>query len=952
MIVDLHEQRDAALPDVDLCVVGTGPAGMTVVRELAGRGLRIAVLESGRLRPDRHGDALRKVQSVGGGITVKDYSRERVLGGASSTWAGLSSPLDDTELGPRPWLGLEGWPLDRAELEPFWEAAAERYRFARLAAFAPGGFDGLRAEGELQPAWSVLEEKVFLAADDPQHFGKEHRHVFEQAGVDLYLDATLVRLETRPDEGADADDADVRVRRGLVATSDGRRLPIRARIFVLATGGLENARLLLASTDHCPAGLGNEHDLVGRGLMNHPKNYRGILHLARPVREVPYFFGCLHRGFAGYAGLRLPDAELERRGLLNSYVRFEPLFPWSDNRGVESLVLLVKRSKVVFSFWKRRKRGEVVTLRDYSETGDDSDLQNERRTALGWFGLLGNILANAPSVARYVAARLSGQAPLVRRVRLRNFMEMEPRPENRVTLGDERDVLGERVTVVHHDTSERDRRSLLELHEVLAEEFERTGLGRLESDLATATPWPIDLDASHHLGTTAMGRDPARSVTDPDLRLHGVGNVYLAGGSVFPTSGCANPTYTIVALSIRLAQHLASGPLADRAGVQPVAARPAGAAAAADDGRRRVLVVGAGGRVQEDVLPALWALEDRYRVVDVFARSRRPLEVAGRSLETRDARTITQDDLDGADLVYVAVSKGAVPGVLRRLAELDRSATDLLLDTPVLLFKHLGALRHLEGWRRVGVAEDCAWLPWLDTLRLAREDWLGPLRHATFDRSAYRYHGFALLKTLFDGATVRSARRRRVEGGQRLELTLSGGRQGVIVEPRDYARGSFELVGEGGVVTDGDAPEAGAGADAPRSWGAVPAVGGEAPPAGGTRVERLEFVRDAEGGVTGFRIGAHETALDLREQALLGPVPAGARVTAATDALKRVGLLRLLQGLHEGREAWPLEEGLDDMLVDWSLERAGRYLATPLTSLRTRSGRAVLSRALGAVVRT
>jgi hypothetical protein len=321
----------------------------------------------------------------------------------------------------------------------------------------------------------------------------------------------------------------------------------------VATGGIENARLLLISK------LGNERDQVGRYFMNHPKNYRGVLKLARPVTKAPYFFGCMHRDFAGYAGLRLPEQTQRERGLLNSYVRLEPLFPWSDSQGIEALVLLVKRSKLIMGRMRKRGQRGVVELRDYSETGDDSDLSNERRSGLAWFALIGKILADAPRVARYLWYRLiPGMVPLIREVRLRNFMEMQPDPENRVTLSETPDEDGRPLPRVSHRCTDLDRRSLLCLHEVLAREVERAGLGALESDLEQIDPWPITQDASHHLGTTRMGADPQTSVVTPQLRVHGLENLYMAGGSVFPTSGCANPTFTIVALSVRLAQHLRS----------------------------------------------------------------------------------------------------------------------------------------------------------------------------------------------------------------------------------------------------------------------------------------------------------------------------------------------------------------------------------------------------------
>jgi choline dehydrogenase-like flavoprotein len=361
----------------------------------------------------------------------------------------------------------------------------------------------------------------------------------------------VLRLEAEPGTRS--------IRQAVIRTHGGRELAIRARIFVLATGGIENARLLLTSRDLCAAGLGNERDQVGRYLMNHPKNYHGILHLARPVSDAPYFFGCLYQGFAGYAGLRLPEEVQRERGLLNSYVRLEPLFPWSDNLGVEALVLMAKKSRFLRGRVTGRQKKEVVALRDYSETGDDTDVQNERKLASDWIGLGFEVLRNAPSVASYLHSRLVRRAkPLVTRVRLRNFIEMEPLPENRVMLSDELDAYGQRVPLVRHRPSELDKRSLVALHAALVDEFTNAGVGRLESSLDHADPWPIDQDASHHMGTTRMGEDPETSVVDTDCRVHGVDNVFAAGASVFPTSGCANPTFTIVALSIRLAEHLKS----------------------------------------------------------------------------------------------------------------------------------------------------------------------------------------------------------------------------------------------------------------------------------------------------------------------------------------------------------------------------------------------------------
>lgn len=540
MIADLGEAKESPLDDYDLVVVGTGPAGVTLARELLSAGLKVCVLESGRLRHSRHADELRRTSSDG--IHLKLPSRERILGGASTTWAGLSSPLDEIDLAPRPFLAQSGWLIQREELMSLYAEAASRYRFPTLSLFERGGFDTHRSAGELQPSWEGLDEKTFLAAAEPQDFGKEWGDIFQGDGPDLFFDATVTRLHS---EGG-------RVVAARVKTSKGQEHLVRARAFVIATGGVENARLLLASE------LGNEHDQVGRHLMNHPKNYDGMIELKEPVSDAPYFFGCIAGESAGYAGLRLPEAAQRERELLNSYVRFEPIFPWSENDGVECFVLLVKRFAGLLAFWRSRQRAELISLRDYSETGDDSELSSERRDTLGYIGLGLRCLFHLPSILSYLYFRLTKAKPKIRFIRLRNFMEMEPRPENRVTLSEERDSNGEAVPHVSHQTTALDRRSLTALHEVLEAEIERLGLGKLHTDLAAANPWPIDQDASHHMGTTRMGIDPETSVVDADLCVHTQENLYCAGSSVFPSSGCANPTFTIVALSIRLARHLRS----------------------------------------------------------------------------------------------------------------------------------------------------------------------------------------------------------------------------------------------------------------------------------------------------------------------------------------------------------------------------------------------------------
>ncbi len=915
MVVFDSKSDGTSVPfEYDVVVIGSGPAGATVARELASSGLRIAVVESGDFETTKDADALKRVISEG--IAIKDYSRERVVGGASTTWAGLSSPLDPIDMEVREFVPNSGWPIPRDALLPYYERA-RRYRFAALSRFGPMGFATLRAASRIAPDWRGLDEKVFLACSDPQDFGREQRALYDRPDVDLHLVTTVTSITKVAGDASRAHSV-------RVVSQGGESREIRGRVFVLATGGIENARLLLLSKDFGDDGLGNAHDQVGRYLMNHPKNYYGILTLKDPVDSLPYFFGCMTEGYAGYAGLRLSEPEQRSRRVLNSYVRFEPL-----------------RSAFFFRNWKdRMQRKGLVELRDYSETGDDSALQNEKKSALAWLSLPFVILFDLRSVLWYLWYRVVARSkPRVKRVRLRNFMEMEPRPENRVLLAsgaNERDRFGNPLPLVRHQVSEQDKRSLIELHRVLRDEFVRTGVGSLDGDLETEPQWPIDQDASHHLGTTRMGRDPKTSVVDPNCRVHGVQNVFLAGGSVFPTSGCANPTFTIVALSIRLADHLKS----DVFGIAAQPRREPSAAVATESSaskKTRVTIVGAGKRVVETAIPAFLAAAEHYEIRAVLGRSERPIEVDGHFFETKRLLDLEASDVEDTDLFYVAVGKGAVPSVLTALTRFDVGKKALLIDTPVLLWKHVRYLDLIDRFGSASVPEDCITLPWYDAVfEFARRRALGPVRSASFFRSAYKYHSVAMARAILgtnELVAARASRRDGSDGKDAIEGTVTrryefeDGRFVVVGEPRDYAVGSIQ------VEFASHGSKARFVSDRAEDRTTIDGKGERA---------LLEPILDGEHCV-GVRVEDVEMRLDPREASLMRILDPKRSVTARMEDWKRVGFLRLLRRLHAGEPGYSVLDGLDDALVDMHLERLGRYRRNPITSVKVASGRRCLS---------
>jgi len=536
----------------DVCIIGSGPAGATLANILAESELRVCVLESGEFKPHDFYDALRDVDSEG--IYIKPYSRERVVGGASTTWSALSSPLDHIDFKKRSWVKYSGWPIGLKELEPYYREASKRFRFPSFDHFYNSEWMNLSEDLKYSFVWENLVEKTFIAPETPQNFADEFNNVYKQKDVDLIYGCTVTSLNGNGETGA----AEVAV----VMNRQKDSYQIKAKVFVIACGGIENARLLLNSHFACKEGLGNDKDQVGRYFMNHLKNNYGFIKPRRSLQNLPGYFGFLSfsNQYAAYKGLRLNEAIQEKEYLLNSYIRFQPVYNWSERQSIEALMYFIKRSKLLFRAMKTMKGKDIMVLRDYTETGDDTDIMNERKSFKKKIKMLLSIASDFPLVADYVYHLLfEKKAPRVLAINLRNFMEMEPLPENRVLLGSRLDVFGMRLPFVIHNPSELDKRSMASVHAFFAQEKQTLKLGSFHSRLDEDTaPWPIDYDASHHMGSTRMGHDVLTSVVNSDCRLHYSPNVYVAGSSVFPTSGNANPTYTLVALSIRLGEHLIS----------------------------------------------------------------------------------------------------------------------------------------------------------------------------------------------------------------------------------------------------------------------------------------------------------------------------------------------------------------------------------------------------------
>ncbi|WP_084396596.1 FAD-dependent oxidoreductase [Henriciella aquimarina] len=525
----------------DICIIGAGVAAITMARRFLREGRTVTVLESGGLDYESGPASLNAGQNVGEEYYALDHARLRFFGGSTAIWGGRVAELDPIDLKHRDWVPHSGWPIDYAQLRHYYDQARPEFG---LPLTAPQARDMKRA-GIAIPDFEDDELAVRTWQFDRQF----NRFTFpscedlvDHPRCSIITHATVTAIEAE-DNGRSIKWATVRSLHGKCAT-------IRARTFVLAAGGIENPRLLLVSNTVQTKGLGNDRDLVGRFFMEHPHARGG----------------------------RVTSGKLWR--LLNAFGRRHQI----DGQTVAALIAagtgLQQRERTLNSALtiagRRPEDGtRFMGMRAYMRL--KHDLSPTRRSRMLW------------RVAKKTASRVQKLVDptrpwlLTRLGRLEAALviraEQAPNPDSRVMLANERDTLGVRRVQLDWQMSDLDIHSVDRLVHALGRELERIGAGRVD-----AAPWlnraerrwhtdpqisAHPIGGYHHMGTTRMADDPSRGVVDRNGRVFGLANLYVAGSSIFPTSGWANPTLTIAALSLRTADHILRSTQPKRAADRP-----------------------------------------------------------------------------------------------------------------------------------------------------------------------------------------------------------------------------------------------------------------------------------------------------------------------------------------------------------------------------------------------
>lgn len=590
---------DTRIP-TDLCIIGSGPAGLSIARAFANTPIDVLVLESGRATEEAAIDGLGAIDNQGHARELDQTQvRNRIFGGSTQSWKGRCTSFSEADFALRDWVPNSGWPITMPEVEKYLDQAADYLElgpniyderlFDRLGVRPPPDLDN----GDLDTVFWQFSKNLEFPFGRPPYNPLQVGQQFLRnppTNVRILVNATVTHLNTNP-EGT-------RISSLEVSSIEGKRVTVTPRATILCAGGIENARVLLASNRTRASGIGNAHDNVGRYLMDHLRVEVGELapELAEKIRDYfePYRLRSKAGNRAYMPGVALSMAKQREESLLNSSA-------WIEQKGA----------------------GE-----DDPWSAARSLLRGESRNRMGDLGIA---LGQPGFVTRGLYRSIVGRRGFSHkggRFALVCMCEQIPDRESRVTLASRRDALGVPLSTIHWKVNDRELESLARTAELVAQAYQRRGLASIRLlDWVQRREFGAVIDVAHPTGTTRMSGDPRSGVVDTDCKVHGVDGLYIAGSSVFPTSGHANPTLMLVALALRLADHLKStlfmSTLRKKTDPQPLFIPPP-VAASANRGVR-VLVTGGTGNIGRALVSELLRRNYDVRVVT----SRKQFEIPG-----------------------------------------------------------------------------------------------------------------------------------------------------------------------------------------------------------------------------------------------------------------------------------------------------------------------------------
>jgi len=534
-----HELR------ADIVIIGAGAAGITMALALAESAHSVLILESGGLEEEP------ETQNLYAGSVVDprmhgqpDRYRQRRLGGTTTIWGGRCMPFDGVDFEVRDYVPNSGWPITYNDLGPYYPQAnsiceAGAFAYTTEAAF---GRDWPVVEGFASEDFSTHRLERFSC---PTNFASRYLHKLRTSrNVQLVLHANLTQITLN--EGG------TRVDAVSLTTLSGRRISARAGRYVLATGGIETPRILLANRERHPNGIGNGSDVVGRYYMCHVAGTIGAIQFTCPTSAVFRGYRMSPDGVYCRQRFALEEAAQRREGIGNFIARLHhPRITDPAHRSAILSLLYLSKPLIPYEYRQRLHGTDDGSMLDWMRHCRNVFAGPLEASGFAWHMLRDRMLAER----KFPSIIINSKANLYS---IDFHAEQYPSADSRIFLDKEVDALGVPRVKIDWRYTPADVRTVARSLEILAADFAASGVGRVEYEPALVETEMTRYGAygGHHIGTTRMGGDQRSSVVDANCRLHEVENLYIAGSAVFPTSSQANPTLTIVALALRLSEHL------------------------------------------------------------------------------------------------------------------------------------------------------------------------------------------------------------------------------------------------------------------------------------------------------------------------------------------------------------------------------------------------------------
>lgn len=499
MHIDARNIENNSLIEGDICIVGAGAAGITMALEFINSNQKVILLEGGGFENEAAMQNLYEARQTGQRYFPIKAIRLHYFGGTTNHWAGFCSVFDDIDFEKRDWIPYSGWPITRKDLDPFYERA---HKTVELGPYEYDEAYWRKQNPEFRPLpvdKNIVWNKIWQFSP-PTRFGVKYRDAIVNAkNVHLYTYANVTDIGANANVSA--------IKELTVKNLAGKQHQVRAKIFVIACCSIQNARLLLASNRQNKKGLGNDHDLVGRFFMEHLEMKSAELWLTKADALKFYSWNW---GTKVRAELAISKSAQKEHKILNGTASFMPL----------------DIGKNVPAFIDMFDDTGKANLKKFDDAEKKRDFSNK-------------------DLAYQLSTRI----------------EQSPNPNSRVSLDTEKDALGMPKVHFNWDLLPLEKRSMRKIYELIGQEVGKASAGRvrlmeyLRDEKDESWP-PITGGGWHHMGTTRMGTDHRQSVTDPNCKVHGIANLYMAGASNYVTAAAPNPTLTLVALTLRLADHV------------------------------------------------------------------------------------------------------------------------------------------------------------------------------------------------------------------------------------------------------------------------------------------------------------------------------------------------------------------------------------------------------------